>query len=503
MAPTKRSMIKGAAWISGGRIALTAFGFISTIILARLLTPEDFGLVAIASAAAAIVATLTDLPLSQALIHHDDPEDDHLHTVWTFGLMKGLAMFALIALAAYPLALLYGDQRLFSLLVVLAASAGLGSIQNPAIALFERDMDFSQNVALDLLDKFAGLVVSVFVAYVYQSYWALVLGVLASAVVRVAISYVVRPYFPRFRLTKAKELMSFSIWLTLGSWVQSLNWRADPLIIGAFVPTSQLGHYTMAGRVSTMAVGQSVSPIARVLFPALSRMKHDAAKLRSAYLRVLAITCALSFPVAAGLAALAEPIVILMLSEKWLPAVPLIQVLALVAGTRTFHHSSPLALATGKTKAMFYRDTWGLCVRAPLLLAGIFIGGATSIGVLMGAILGRLIATIIMAIWNMTLVRQIAALSLRRQFASTARPLLASTIMAVALLFVVSTMPPVTEAFAGYVTLAGLVLLGSIIYGVALMLLWFAQGRPTGPETEGLALLRQGTRYLKRRVSHG
>ena len=132
MAGTKQSVVKGAAWIGLGRIVLAMLGFVSTVILARLLMPEDFGLVAIASAAAMMVATVTELPLSQAIIHHDDPDDDHLHTIWTFGLLKGLAMFALIAIAAKPLAIAYGDPRLTNLLLVLAVSAALGSIQNPS-----------------------------------------------------------------------------------------------------------------------------------------------------------------------------------------------------------------------------------------------------------------------------------------------------------------------------------------------------------------------------------
>ncbi len=498
MAGTKQSVVKGAAWIGLGRIVLAMLGFVSTVILARLLMPEDFGLVAIASAAAMMVATVTELPLSQAIIHHDDPDDDHLHTIWTFGLLKGLAMFALIAIAAKPLAIAYGDPRLTNLLLVLAVSAALGSIQNPSLALFEREMVFWQNVILDLLDKVCGLVVSVAIAYLFQSYWALVLGVLTSAVVRVTMSYLLRPYRPRVTLSKARELLSFSIWLTFGSWVQALNWRADPLVIGSFVTPALLGFYTVGNRVTSMAVGQVLGPIASVLFPALSRMKHDLPKLRRAYLRVQAITCAIAFPMAAGLIVLAEPIVLLVLGEKWLPAVPLIQGIAAAEALRTMHHSGPLALATGHTKALFRRDLQVLMVRVPLLFGGILIGQATDVGVLLGAVLGRLLATLVMTVWNMYLVKQIAQLAVRRQFINTFRPFFASVAMVTVLYWVTAVIGEVSLDFMGYVTLATLIALGGVVYIVSLLCAWWLQGRPAGPESEALTGMRQGLTYLRR-----
>ena len=165
------------------------------------------------------------------------------------------------------------------------------------------------------------------------------------------------------------------------------------MVIGSFVTPALLGFYTVGNRVTSMAVGQVLGPIASVLFPALSRMKHDLPKLRRAYLRVQAITCAIAFPMAAGLIVLAEPIVLLVLGEKWLPAVPLIQGIAAAEALRTMHHSGPLALATGHTKALFRRDLQVLMVRVPLLFGGILIGQATDVGVLLGAVLGRLLAT--------------------------------------------------------------------------------------------------------------
>lgn len=499
MSGAKHSVIKGVAWVGVGRVVVALIGLVSTVVLARLLSPEDFGLVAIAAAAAAIIGMLTDLPLSQALIQHDEPGDEHLHTIWTFGLIKGAVLLLLIGGSAPFIAAAYGDARLQNLVLALAFTAALGTLQNPALAVFERGLVFWQAVMLDLADKSAAFIATVAIAYIYQSYWALVVGVLVAQVVRVAMSHLLRPYRPRLSLGKGRELLSFSIWLTLRSWIYALNWRADPLILGQFIRPGPLGLYTMADRLTSMSVGQVVGPVSQVLFPALSRFKKDVARLQSAYLRMQAMSCILAFPIGAGFAILAQPIVLLVLGEKWLPAVPIVQVLALLAASLTIQLIGPLAMALGETKALFRLEIQLGLARLPLLVGGILLGQVSGLGMLMGAVLGRAAAQAVMTIWTMYLVKRLSGLRLRNQFGSIGRPALASLIMVLAVGGALWLTGPLDTSLTGYVSLFTLILWGGVVYAGALFGLWLATGRKSGAEEEMLAMALAGARRIKDR----
>ncbi|NVD44747.1 lipopolysaccharide biosynthesis protein [Qipengyuania atrilutea] len=501
MSGKKGSVVRGVAWVGLGRAAFIAISFVSTIILARLLTPDDFGIVAIASAAAAVVAVVADLPLSQAVIHHDDPQDEHFHTIWTFGLIRGVLMVALIGGSAPFVADFYGDERVTGLLIALAFSSALGSLQNPVIALFERDLVFWQTIVLNLADRLVNFAVSVSIAYIYRSYWAIVLGILAAALVRLILSYVFRAYRPRLSLSKARELMSFSIWLTLGSWVQALNAKADPLVVGYFVRTNQLGIYSMSQRLASMTVGQIQSPIAMVLFPTLARMKHDPVRLQSAYLRVQSVFCTVAFPVGVGIAVLADPIVRLVLGPQWIPTIPIVQVFVLMQAANAVQHVGPISLATGHTRALFWRDLQILTLRAPLLIGGILIGRTSDIGMIQGAVYGLAVSQAIMIVWSIRLIGTLNGIGLRDHFKGAWRPLLACGIMAVSVLAAHAALGPMTPAIEGYATTAALILLGAVTYFLSLFSLWILKGRPAGPEQEALDIVRLGLNRLQRSPS--
>ena len=500
MAGKKSSVVKGVVWVGLGRAAYVIISFVSTIILARLLTPDDFGIVAIASAAAAVVAVVADLPLSKAVIHHDNPEDEHFHTIWTFGLIRAVLMVALIGGSAPFVADFYGDERITGLLIALSFSAALGSLQNPVLSLYERDLIFWQTIALSLADRIANFIVSIAVAYIYRSPWAIVLGVLAAAITRLILSYVFRTYRPKLSLSKARELMSFSIWLTLGSWVQALNAKADPLVVGFFTNTSQLGIYSMSQRLASMTVGQIQSPIATVLFPTLARMRNDPIRLRAAYLRVQAVFCTVAFPVGVGFALLADPVVRLVLGPQWIPAIPIVQVFILMQAANAVQHVGPISMATGHTRALFWRDLQILLLRAPLLIGGILLGRASDIGMIRGAVYGLAISQAIMIVWSIMLIRTLNGIGLRDHFQGAWRPLLACGIMACVVLVAEAVLAPIPPTVEGYATLAAIILLGGLTYCLSMLLVWYIKGRPDGPEQELLNIVNPALHRLRRNL---
>ncbi|MEQ5788457.1 lipopolysaccharide biosynthesis protein [Erythrobacter sp. NFXS35] len=484
----RRPIIKGALWLGSGRVIVNAIGFVSTLVLARLLSPADFGLVALAEAVFAIASAVTEMSLAQSLVQHRKPEDHHYHTAFTLNLGRSLLLGLFIAAIAVPVAQGYGDDRLRDVLLVLAVAAAFGSLENPKLVTFQRNLIFWQDFLLSVAAKLTGLLVALGIALVYQSYWALVLGSLAAQVLRVGLSYAVIPYLPRLSLRGGRELLSFSGWLTLSNTLKTATWRFDPLVLGLVLPQAAVGHYTFGARLGSLPVKESLSPLRTLLFPALARMQDQPDRLRQAYLNAQAALVLIALPLGVGLAVLAEPLVLVAIGESWLPAVPVMQAIAILSAVQQWESSQPLGMALGATKSLFKRDMRVLAVRLPLVVAGLLIGQATPVGALVGVLAGRVAAGVFNVAVNIKLIEKLVNLSVAQQIGVAIRPALAAAMMAGALVFLkgFGLGEGSTEAI---VVLGGFVAAGIATYIAAIMLLWTASGRPEGAEREVLRLM--------------
>ncbi|UVI39100.1 lipopolysaccharide biosynthesis protein [Qipengyuania spongiae] len=499
MKSTSNLLMRGAFWIGATRVAVNLMGLASTIILARLLVPEDFGLVAIATALAAVIQAVTELSLSQALVQHADPEEDHFHTAWTMNVLRAAILGVLIAALGWPAAYFYAEPRLIEIMIGFGIANVIGGFINPRLALFERRLEFKQWVFLSGGEKLAGFVVSAGIAFVFRSYWALVVGVLASQLTRVIVSYALISYRPRPRLSHYRDLLNFSIWLTFGQAVQAINWRANPLLLAAFLPTPVVGSYNVASRVSSLAVNEVLEPVNALLFPAFSRLQSERERLRAAYIRTQGLLALLSFPVGCGLAAVAAPTVLLVLGEQWRSAIPIVQFLAIAAVIQRQVQLSPLAMATANTKQMFGRDVRALIIRLPLVLGGLAFGPSLGVGSLFGALIGHTLSSLLNALLNMQLVAKIIDLGLMQQMKQIWRPAVAGTLMALCVAGALARLPEQSELVGQIAMLIGAVAAGGVLYVGIVALLWLIAGRPAGAETEAVDTARKVLGRLRSR----
>ncbi|BAK68381.1 conserved hypothetical membrane protein [Sphingobium sp. SYK-6] len=495
MSSVAGQIIKGSLWLSGARAIVNALGWASTIVLARLLTPDDFGLVAIGTTIQAIIMAVTEMSLAQALVHHRAPDDDHLNTAWTLGFLRGLVIAAMLALAAHPLALLYEDPRLEWVIYAIAFGVFLGGLSNPRRVMLQRQLIFWQDFLLNVGMRLATVIVSIGVAVYYRNYWALILGGMAGQLVGLAISYMIMPFLPRFGLRHARELWSFSFWLTLGQTVNTINWRFDQLLIGKLLGRSELGYYSVGDNLAQMPTREATNPLRLTLFPAFSRISDDPARLRAAYQRAQGLITAMALPVGVGFALVAEPLVRVAMGDKWLPAVPIIQALSSIFAFQTFGSVvQPLAMSLGATKNLFHRDLWVFFVRLPIILTGLFFGG------LPGLVVARMVSGTVSTIMNMELVRRLSGLGLRTQFGSNLRTLGAIAVMIVGVtacrrLAFTAAHPGPLYLISEVVILAAT---GAILYLGSHWLFWRLQGYPQGPEKEVRDLLGQALARLRR-----
>jgi PST family polysaccharide transporter len=482
-------LAKGSLWISASRSLTNLFQFISTIVLARILVPEDFGLVALATTMLAILTAFTEISMTAALVHHQNPTDDHFHTAWTLGAARGLLLGVLFALAAYPAAQFYNEPRLVSVMYALAVSVCLMGLSNPRRVMLQKELIFWQDFVLDVSQKMIGVVVSIVIAVFYQSYWALVIGTLAGQIANVGISYTVLPFRPRISLRHARELWSFSVWLALGSAINTINWRFDHLLIGGYLGNAALGYYTVGDRVASMPTREATQPLTQTLFPAFAHVSGDAERLRSAYQRAQAVVTAIALPLGVGTAVIADPLVRLAMGEKWAPAIPVIQALAAVFAVQTIGLVRPLALAKGATRLLFKRDMQMFALRLPFIFAGMYFGG------LLGIIYARVLTGSISTLVNMMLVTSLSGLSIAAQLRVSLRSIVGAAVMAVGVtaLGLVLPSPETRWALAEHIAL--LCAAGILLYGLTTLLLWTAMKWPSGPETELFKLMRGIARY--------
>jgi PST family polysaccharide transporter len=394
-----------------------------------------------------------------------------------------LAVALLFAAAAYPAAAGYKDPRLVPVMQVLAVSVLIGGFNNPRLVMLTKGLAFRQQFILDVSIKVSALMISLSIAMLYKSYWALILGVVGGQLVGVVISYLLFPFLPRLSVRHGRELWSFSMWLTLGQIMNTINWRMDHLLIGGFLGRPTLGYYTVGDNLAVFPTREATAPIGQTLFPAFSQLVGDRVRLRVAYQSAQALVTAIALPLGVGVAVLADPMVRLLMGEKWLPAVIVIQILASVFALQTLGSANqPLAMATGDTKLLFKRDLQGFIFRIPMIVAGMLLGG------MQGILYARAFVGTVGIVLALNVVKKITGLTFREQLAVNWRALTSVALMAVVVLLVEYLFGHPTTNIGLFIKLAGSAAAGGVTYLGCTAVLWRIAGRPRGPETEVVAM---------------
>lgn len=467
----------GAAWLIAARLATRAIDFVGLLILANLLVPADFGLIAVAMTVVQIVEAVFELPVNQVLLRSDAVTRALLDTAFTIGLLRGVSLAAVIGITAEPFARFYHDPRLAVLLCVLSAAPVARSLLSPAMTRFAKVIDFRRDLMIELLGKSAALSCSVAFALSTRSYWALAIGTVVNPTVMMLASYGFAPHRPRLSLKHWPDFAHYVGWSTAAQLVSALNWQADRLLLGRIVSRADLGAYVLAGEIAAVPEQALLKPIDRPLLAAFSTMKRDPHRLVAAYLQTVHSVLAVGVPVMLGLSLLAEPAIRLALSAKWHASAPMLQWLALTLIPPLL--TAPLGALSatlGRTDIFLKRNLIELAVGLPSVIVCAWLYGIA------GVIAARLAIALVMALVTMLFVRRLLHVSVARQLAGPWRAMVA----AAGLTLVLLVMRDRLHGLAGVPLAAGLsACAGSAlaVYGAILLLLWTWIGRPKGIET--------------------
>jgi len=474
-------MAKGASWLILFRLIDRCIGFFSTLILARLLIPADFGLVAMAMSILTFVSMLSAFSFDIALIQNAKSQRYHYDTAWTcnvfFGFVNGLALLAL----ALPAAKFYSEPRIVAIMMALAANCAILGFCNIGIVAFQKDLDLHKEFFLGIIKKLCSFIVTIALAFLLKSYWALLTGIVASSIVGVLLSYRMHPYRPRFSLQGRKDLFYFSKWMLLNNFLISLIHSVPGLVIGKLAGPASLGLYTVAYEISNLPTTELVFPISRAVFPGYSKMASDKDELRNGFLDVLSVILLVTVPAGLGIIVLAEPFVHVLLGKKWVDTIPLIQMLGIYGILRaSASNTGAVYLALGLPRLLTYLALLFLALLMPALWWLVSKYGAH------GAAYAVLLAAAIQIPVGFCVVMHYLKIKIFSLFAVMWRPLSAGFIMVGAITIVranwsVGGAAPAPE-YA--LQLLALIPLGIIIYIAVALGLWLMNGRPRGGESK-------------------
>jgi PST family polysaccharide transporter len=467
----------------GAGMVARLLGALNTIVIARLLAPDDIGVVATAAVAMQLLQGVSDFGVSQAVVRFRDATRDDLNTLFTLSVLRGTLIGAVLFAAAPFAASFYGDPRLFWAFAAIALFPLLTGFINPRFYEFERDLKFSREFIVVIVNRLAGVAVSLTVAIVYRSYWAIIFGMLASALVQLALSYALRPHAPRFSVKSMGKVFAFSGWLAGVSFMAALNNKLDVPILSRLAGAGGSGVYYVGFHLSELVSGQIASPMTRAIFPGLSEMQGDPERMRAAFLRGVEALGVFAMPAAFGLAFVAADFTDVVLGAKWAAVAPVIALLAPVIGLQSlFSATQAYAVALGRTRLVFFRELIFFLIRTP-----VFIWAAMAYG-LSGGVAAAAAMGLVHICLNLAIYAQAGGGRIWDPIVRARRPLAAAAAMGAWFLLLRPHLGAI-EGLAPGLRLAADILSGAFIYVGALALLWCAEGRPGGVERQVLAVL--------------
>jgi lipopolysaccharide exporter len=274
--------MQGAGLMVAMRWLMRFLGIINVGILARILAPEDFGLIAMAMVVAGLIDGLLNAGLDRAVLQRGHATREFHDTAWTIRLCQILLVAALIAALAGPAARYYGEPRVEMILWISALGSVFRSCESLGIVLLRQQLRFKREVAFQVCVQLIGVVATIAMALYLRSYMALVLGILVKEVAQMVLSYAFAPYAPRLTLRAWRDLVSFSQWSLALNVVVSIYARLSSLIVGRVADADAVGRLSVTFEVALTPTSEIASPIMRTFFPGFVKLREDKERYRSA-----------------------------------------------------------------------------------------------------------------------------------------------------------------------------------------------------------------------------
>ena len=498
-----RAMAKGTGWTVGTQLIIQAIAMLSTMVLARLLVPADFGLVALATALSGALHAISEFSFDLALIQNQSAARREYDTAWTLSICRNAILAGVLAAGAGLIASAFGDERLEPVVYWLALGTFFSGFQNIAVVDFRKQLAFHRDLVFMVVGKLGPVVVTVPLAFIWRDYWALVAGIVAGSIFRVALSFGMHQYRPRITVDGWRDLIHFSKWLLLGNLSIFISNRSSTFILGKILGEHAVGVFSISGDIAGIISNNLFMPLRRAIYPGYAKLATDVERLHDMFVDIFAVVFLVGAPLTLGIGLVANPLVRITLGEQWLGAIPLIQILCVGDFLQLITAAaSPIYVATGRPHYTAVLFTGSAIAMVPSLIFATERAGA------LGAAYATLAVTLLFAILDFILVNRVLRLSMSRLFAGCWRPII-SVIAMVAAVTELEALWPMSQSQGNLsLMLAAAVAAGGAVYSVCGFALWILAGRPRGAERHLFGAIKMALKGISQtlyrvRAAHG
>ncbi|MBC2835215.1 oligosaccharide flippase family protein [Paragemmobacter straminiformis] len=500
----ERPLGRAVGWLVGSRWVARALGVGRTMVLSAILLPADFGHAVLVMSIVLFVEAITDMKVNFSLIRSRDQDDGLYDTAWTLQIIRGLLCGTGLALGAPWIGAFYGDPKLIAPLYLLALSLAIGGFVNVGMAQFFKEMDFRKVFIANVASRLVALVVSVVIAILTQSFWAVVIGYVVQRMVDVLVSYMMHPRRPRLGLTTLGDIGQHSAWLMVQNVLFQILLRADVFLIGKYAGAAALGPYYLAKMLAELIGTELASAFRVALFSKFVSHdhRHDAgARAVLAFATLSSATQAallIGAPASLLLALCAKDLVSFALGAAWAPTTFFLQLFSANAlfGIAAAAPASSI-LAAGHTRLVALRQAIGLAVFIPSVA---FAAQTFGLG---GVAVAVVLTTAVSCAYSFVVAARDVTGNWREVASGVLRIATATAMLGLASGLILAAMPDIAQRWHP-LHLLRLLAAGSgglAAYCGTLWLIWQLRGKPDGIETMAARmLLKIASRRRKERA---
>jgi len=350
MGYTKQA-IKGISWVGAVRVVIRGLSIVKTALIARILTPFQFGLFGVTTLVFALVDIITETGINIFLVQQKDDVDKYINTAWLISIVRGVVMAILIVITSPFVAGFFNNQDAVQLLLLMSFVPLIKGFINPSIIKFQKEMQFGKDFIYKISIFFVETIFSILLVFLMQSPIGLVWGMIISALFEVYLSFEMMSPTPKYKFEKIKfwEVIHQGKWITLSGIFNYLFQHTDDVMVGRLLGTSSLGLYDMAYRISLVPIYDLSDTVSRVTFPVYVKISDDLKRLRTAFFKSMIFLSAVTIIVGLILFLYPEQIIVLLLGSQWVAAAGVLKILALFGVFKAFSAaSSAIFLSLGK-----------------------------------------------------------------------------------------------------------------------------------------------------------
>lgn len=478
ISPLKVALMKGAAWTIGLRWSNRLLGLISTAIVARIVTPADYGIVAMAFLVWGLVRAMINFGPVVALMRKKDVSNDEINSAWSLGVIQELAVGVLLIVVA-PLAAEYFKSPKVALVVwVIAACVIVSSVKNIGPVLAQKEFNYSIDFKIQVTSKIVSVIVTVLSAFVFRDYRALLSGFVAAWLVSLFMSYAIHPYRPKWNTKHISEIWNITKWLMFSGIANYILTQGDEVAAGRIGSIGAFGQYNVSADIGQLPVGELGPALLRALMPVLAKLQKDIEWANKVVLKTISALNTVIIPIGVGFSAIALPATNLILGLQWREAASFVSLFALISIMNSAVSPLQTLLITfGHTKSQMLTAWAEFCVF--VIVSFLLVPHMSLLGLIYGRFFGRLMYIFLMV----ALSQYHNGIRPSSVVLAVWRPLAGSVMMYLLVKYVLfSVSDPLMQLCIG-------ILVGVIFYTTWTFITWNLVGRPEGFESTLIDLL--------------